>query len=118
MEPMTDEQPSHVRLPLTMRPCVIAGETAPDDWSVICDGVAVGRILKGFMPPDGKAWSWPITCHLRTSRADRSGSAASFDEAKADFKAKWAQDDPDIEYERRAHAEFVERMARFGKPVK
>jgi hypothetical protein len=99
-----------------MRPCSIA-ETAPDDWSVICDCVAVGRILRIHKPPDGKDWLWSITCHLRTSRADRAVSAASFDQAKAEFKAKWAEVDPDIEYERRADAALVERMRRFGSPV-
>jgi hypothetical protein len=62
-------QPPHTKLPLSTRPCVIAGEAAPDDWSVVCDGVAIGRILRTHMLPDGKAWLWSITCRLRTSRA-------------------------------------------------
>lgn len=115
-KPMPD-LPLHASLQLTMRPCVIGGETAPDDWEVICDGVSVGRITKGYMPPDGNAWNWSITCHLFQARQDHSGRAASLDEAKRDWKAKWDEVDPDIETERRLHANYAERMARIGKPV-
>ena len=114
---MVDELPPHARLALSMRPCVIAGETAPDDHSIICDGVTVGRILRGHMPPDGNDWSWHITCHLRPARADHSGHTNSLEAAKREWAAKWAEVSPDIEYERRVHADFAARMARFGKPV-
>jgi hypothetical protein len=116
MESRAQTLPPQARLPLSMRPCVIAVEAKLDDYSVVCDGVTVGRIMRGHMPADGDDWSWRITCLLRPARADHSGRTNSLEAAKRDWAAKWAEVNPDIEHERRAHAEFVERMARFGKP--
>jgi hypothetical protein len=69
------------------------------------------------MPPDGNDWSWHITCLLQPPLADHSGHTNYLEAAKRDWAAKWADVNPDIEAERRSHAEFVERMARIGKPV-
>ena len=40
--------------PLALRKTVIAGETAPDDYRVIWNGVTIGRILKVNGRPDAR----------------------------------------------------------------
>src|SRR5690554_4072951 len=80
------------------------------DYSVYCDGVLVGRISEQhWMPPSGHPWHWSIHCVFRNpdypdnspyrwrGRADAGGTALTLDDAKAQFRAKWAVVDPDIE---------------------
>jgi hypothetical protein len=39
--------------------CVIAGETRPNDWSVLHHGKIVGRVKKEHDPfNDAKPWCW------------------------------------------------------------
>jgi hypothetical protein len=52
---------------LTLRKCVIGGETAPDDYSVIEDGTRIGRIRRAAEHRSrGRAdvWKWNITVHI------------------------------------------------------
>jgi hypothetical protein len=39
---------------LSLRLTLIGGETAPDDWQVIWDGIPIGRILKARGVPVGR----------------------------------------------------------------
>jgi hypothetical protein len=68
-----------------LRPCVIGGQTAPDDCSVVTeDGETVGRIYR----VDGariESWAW--FAHIPGAAAN--GRALSLDEAKKAFRAAW-----------------------------
>ncbi|WP_316184768.1 hypothetical protein [Bradyrhizobium sp. SZCCHNRI1003] len=86
-----------------LRPTVIGGETAPDDYVVIdAEGRVIGRIFHSHT-----AWVW--TVGLPNPRAP-SGEAKSLDEAKAAFQDGWEQFTALIGEERLARA-FAELEA-------
>jgi hypothetical protein len=68
---------------LFLRPCVIGGETAPNDYSVIEDDHVVGRI---YLAQSGAshAWVWSVTVGIPSTAY---GRAPSLDQAKAEFRA-------------------------------
>src|SRR5262245_890733 len=73
--------------PLFLRPCVIAGETAPDDYSVVEDGKIVGRVYRDT-GNRAEAWVWSVTIGIPSTAYGRSPSR---DQAKADFRAAFDQ---------------------------
>jgi hypothetical protein len=70
--------------PLRLRPCIIAGETRPDDFSVINeDGATVGRMYR----VDGartETWAW-----FARFGHNPTGRASSLEEAKQALRAAW-----------------------------
>ena len=64
---------------LTLRRTVIGGETAPDDYAVIWDGLTIGRIWKTIAVGGGIDWSWscgPPNVPQRSVQRGRAGSLA------------------------------------------
>lgn len=49
----------------TRQRTLIGGQTAPDDWTVLRDGRAVGRVMQVFSPVNENraAWAWFAWCH-------------------------------------------------------
>lgn len=72
-------------MPLTLRLTVIAGETAPDDYTVIEDGHPVGRIRRAVERTDVE-WHWRVTVTLPGGPF---GTSAGFEPAKAAFRQAW-----------------------------
>jgi hypothetical protein len=76
---------------LTLRPTRIAGETAPDDWSVLCDGRVIGRMMRQIVGAQSSTpWGWSITVPLPTIPGSQ-GGAESLEGAKAAFRIAWAK---------------------------
>ena len=74
---------------LTLRKTVIGGETNDSDFTVLSDGVSVGRINEQPGVPMGRPnWSWGIVLPDQVQPSDWRGLAASLEEAKAAFKKK------------------------------
>ncbi|WP_316214268.1 hypothetical protein [Bradyrhizobium sp. SZCCHNR2032] len=72
-----------------LRPTVIGGETAPDDYVVVdAGGRPIGRIQLIHMAGDRAVWEWSVG--LPNPRAP-SGEADSLAAAKAAFRDGWAQ---------------------------
>lgn len=70
--------------PLPLRPTVIAGQTAPDDYCVVTeDGATVGRMYK-VGGAGTETWAW-----FGHFSGAPSGRALSRDEAKKAFRAAW-----------------------------
>lgn len=81
---MTDDQ-------LRLRPTVIAGETAPDDYHVFWRDLPIGRILKQPGVPMGRPnWFWGVAFPGRPQPASHRGLCADLEECKRRFKAVWA----------------------------
>ncbi len=62
-----------------------------NDYEVHDDDGIVGRIMltsASFTGGQDQPWFWSITCKLPNEPADR-GNAASLEEAKQAFKARW-----------------------------
>jgi hypothetical protein len=92
---------------LTLRPTLIGGETAPDDYQVIWDSLPIGRILKQPGVPVGG----PTGIGAWLSRVGRHrGNCSDLDECQRRFKAVWAGiraglSAPDIEAARRVESD-------------
>ncbi|WP_244464160.1 hypothetical protein [Bradyrhizobium japonicum] len=72
-----------------MRKTVIGGETELGDYTVIWDGLAVGRICKTVAVGGHDAWSWSCALPNVPQPSAHRGRAGSLDAAKADFRAAW-----------------------------
>src|ERR1700748_3777660 len=76
---------------LSLRPCVIGEETKPDDYSVIWDGLAIGRIYRYSGSGAGDRWSWSAGLSNVPQQPRWRGLAGSLKEAKAAFKEAWKE---------------------------
>lgn len=75
---------------LHLRPTVIAGETAPDDYLVIWDSLSIGRILKQpGVPPGRPNWSWGVSFPHKPQPPAHRGLASDLEECKRRFKVVW-----------------------------
>lgn len=81
---MTDDQ-------LRLRPTVIVGETAPDDYQVFWRDLPIGRILKQPGVPTGRPnWHWGVAFPGRPQPPGHRGNCSDLEECKRRFKAVWA----------------------------
>lgn len=68
----------------------------PDDYVVCMEGESIGRIRAQTRGLPGWPWVWEISLTLPVGRSDLNGGAETFEEAKAAWKAKWAELRPTI----------------------
>jgi hypothetical protein len=97
-----------------------------ESWSVYFDHVRVGTIGKrAGVPVDVDQWGWSLGFYPGLEPGQRrSGSAATFDQARADFEAAWAGLLPEIpagafdEYRReRKHRDEVRAIHARGEKL-
>jgi hypothetical protein len=62
-----------------------SGDWNDDDFDVLCDGVAVGRIMKAAAAPVGTPWMWTLAFGHHEDRAPTHGYAATREAAMAAF---------------------------------
>lgn len=74
---------------LALRKTVIAGETTPDDYIVIWNGITVGRILS-VAGVGGRVWNWGVAFPHRPQLPAHRGQAGDLDECKRRFKVVWS----------------------------
>ena len=60
----------------------------PDDYSVLENGVVVGRIFRVLVAPQGRPWMWASGHDGQIARAAH-GYAATREEAMAAFARSW-----------------------------
>ncbi|MGW1422652.1 hypothetical protein ACWAT4_21360 [Bradyrhizobium manausense] len=84
---------------LTMRKTVIGGETAPDDYAVIWDGLPIGRIFRSASVGGADAWSWSVALPNVPQPSAHRGRATSLDQAKAQFRIAWTDLQGQISYD-------------------
>lgn len=81
---------------LTLRKTVIAGETAPDDYVVMWNGLRVGRILRVGAVGGGTGWNWGASFPHKPQPPSHRGQADDLDDAKRRFKAVWSAIERDL----------------------
>lgn len=93
---------------LFLRPCVIGGETKPDDYSVIWEGLTIGRIYRYAGSGAGERWAWSAGLSHLPQQPRWRGLARSLKEAKAAFRVAWDEIQPDLAYEDLKEARRIE----------
>ncbi|MDX3971197.1 MAG: hypothetical protein QHD01_32015 [Bradyrhizobium sp.] len=94
---------------LTLRRTVIGGETVPDDYAVIWDGLTIGRIFKTVAVGGGADWSWSCGLPNVPQRSGQRGRAGSMDAAKAAFRTAWTALRSDLSYEEIRQARAIDQ---------
>jgi hypothetical protein len=84
---------------LSLRRTVIGGETTADDYQVIWDELAIGRIYKSIAVGGGGAWSWSCFLANVPQPSTHRGRADSLERAKAQFRAAWTELKSQISYD-------------------
>jgi hypothetical protein len=84
---------------LFLRPCVIGGETKPDDYSVIWDGLTIGRIYRYAGSGAGDRWAWSAGLSVIPQQPRWRGLAGSLKEAKEAFRRAWDEIRPELTYD-------------------
>jgi hypothetical protein len=70
---------------------MIGGETHPDDYQVIWNGIPIGRILKQPGVPVGRPnWHWGVAFPGRAQPPGHRGHCSDLEECKRRFRAVWA----------------------------
>jgi hypothetical protein len=66
-----------------------SGDWNDDDYDVLADGVAVGRIMRALAAPVGTAWMWTLGIEYHKDRTPTHGYAATREAAMAAFAKSW-----------------------------
>ncbi|MBV8799152.1 MAG: hypothetical protein JO208_05005 [Alphaproteobacteria bacterium] len=69
-----------------------SGEWNNDDYDVLADGEAVGRIFSPNAAPVGSPWMWTLIFLHHEGRTPTHGYAATRDAAMAAFAKSWRRD--------------------------
>jgi hypothetical protein len=67
----------------------LSGEWSEDDYDVLADGIAVGRIFRAAASPEGSRWMWPLAFGHHGDRTPTHGYAATREAAMAEFAKSW-----------------------------
>ncbi|MCK1402003.1 hypothetical protein IVB45_17630 [Bradyrhizobium sp. 4] len=77
--------------PLSLRKTVIGGQTAPDDWLVIWNGISIGRILRQPGMPSGRPnWSWGVILPNKPQHDWMRGTCSDLEDCKRRFRVAWS----------------------------
>ena len=66
--------------------------SSEDDYDVLADGMAVGRIFKASASPVGTPWMWTLLLEHHKDRAPTHGYAATREVAMAAFAKCWRRE--------------------------
>jgi hypothetical protein len=69
-----------------------SGEWNDDDFDVLADGVAVGRIMKVHAAPEGSPWMWTLAFGHHEDRMPTHGYAATREAAMTAFGKSWRRE--------------------------
>ena len=69
-----------------------SGEWNDDDYDVLCNGLAVGRIMQTAAAPIGMPWMWTLIFDYHENRTPTHGYAATRDAAMAAFAKSWRRE--------------------------
>ena len=69
----------------------LSGEWSDDDYDVLVDGIAVGRIMKAAAAPVCQPWLWTLAYGQHEDRSPIYGYEPTREEAMAAFARSWRQ---------------------------
>ena len=69
--------------------CRPSGEWNDDDFDVLADGVAVGRVMKAAAVPVGMSWMWTLAYNYHEDRTPTHGHEPTREAAMAAFAKSW-----------------------------
>ena len=69
-----------------------SGEWNDDDFDVLADGVAVGRVMKAAAVPVGMSWMWTLAYNYHEDRTPTHGHEPTREAAMAAFAKGWRQE--------------------------
>jgi len=69
-----------------------SGEWGEDDFDVLADGTAVGRIMKTEAAPVGLPWLWTLAFGHHEDRTPTHGYKATREAAMAAFAKSWRRE--------------------------
>ena len=69
-----------------------SGEWNDEDYDVLADGVAVGRIMKVRAAPVGTPWMWTLAFGHHEDRSPTHGYEATREAAMAAFAKSWRRE--------------------------
>jgi hypothetical protein len=73
----------------TLRP---SGHWSDDDFDVLCNGVAVGRIFNANAAPVGSPWMWAFISPHQEGRTPTHGYEPTREDAMAAFARSWRRE--------------------------
>lgn len=102
---------------LSLRRTVMRGETLPDDYQVIWDDLAIGRIFKSVAVGGRDAWSWSCFLGNVPQPSSHRGREKSLDAAKKSFRVAWTDLQSNLSYDqiREARASQADRSRPWHK---
>jgi hypothetical protein len=104
---------------LYLRQTIIAGETAPDDYTVHWNGLSIGRILRQPGVPMGRPnWHWGVAFPGKPQPSGHRGNCSDLQECKRRFRAVWTGirnglSEAEIEAARRVEADVERRFKKW-----
>ena len=69
-----------------------SGEWNDDDFDVLADGVAVGRVMKAAAVPVGMSWMWTLAYNYHEDRTPTHGHEPTREAAMAAFAKSWRRE--------------------------
>ena len=69
-----------------------SGEWKDDDYDVLADGVAVGRIMNSAASPVGTPWMWTLIFPHHEGRSPTHGYEPAREQAMAAFAKSWRRE--------------------------
>ncbi|MBW7967597.1 hypothetical protein [Bradyrhizobium sp. BR 10261] len=93
---------------LSLRCTIISGETAPDDYVVIWDGLHIGRIFKTEAVGGGATWSWSCALPNVPQPSQHRGHAGSLTAAKDAFRGAWDDLQQQVSYDQLKEARAID----------
>ena len=69
-----------------------SGEWSEDDYDVLCEGAAVGRIMKAIAAPVGTPWLWTLAYGHHDDRTPIYGYGPTREAAMAAFAKSWRRE--------------------------
>jgi hypothetical protein len=69
-----------------------SGEWSDSDYDVLCEGEAIGRIVKAAAAPVGTPWLWTLAYGQHEDRSPIYGYEATREAAMAAFAKSWRRE--------------------------
>ena len=103
---------------LFLRRTVIGGQSAPNDFVVMWDGISIGRIFLSLGVGGRDIWTWSCFIHNVPQPPRHHGSASTLHEAKASFRHAWEDLQTMLSYDeiKQARAMEFDRSRPWQKP--